>query len=503
MSGARPPSARPPTGGIPVGMRPPSRTRGGGDIPPPSRVSIVNRPISGQGLPSAHTQSGTRQVADKSYFIGILRTKINEIMEEIKRLEAENEQRKRGQSIQVGFAEQVSELRKEIAASEAELADYNVLQDRLRQSTTADDMAAGYASLQQRNKQYEERVNKIFKEKRELESVVVDQEKKVESAMSGEGFPELQTLAREIESLEGQCRDLRSQTGDLAGKSREELLQVVKEATASIGDSERAIQDEQKAFNYIQGQLRLLDQRDGDMQTEQGQKYLRLLEREKDMNRFIQNYPQTMESIKQDLADAQRRVLDTLMATSRDLESVQDMPTVDNWKQMQTDLAYKERQMQDAQATMQKLQAEVMQRRREFEDLKNVDQKIEDEIQQSKERMAEMEAEMPKFGDVDAVREEGEARKTLKTQERDQLKAQFENLRKVTNALATRFNEAKAAFRSDEIGRKLTQLEKEIRTQAAENNTTAESIEDNRRRTNYTLVKRQALGIVAEINAML
>jgi intraflagellar transport protein 74 len=191
------------------------------------------------------------------------------------------------------------------------------------------------------------------------------------------------------------------------------------------------------------------------------------------------------------------------MATSRDLESVQDMPTVDNWKQMQTDLAYKERQMQDAQATMQKLQAEVMQRRREFEDLRNVDQKIEDEIQQSKEKMQEMEAEMPKFGDVDAVREDGEARKRLKAQERDQLKGQFESLRKVTNALATRFNEAKAAFRADEIGRKLAQLEKEIRTQASENNTTAESIEDNRRRTNYTLVKRQALAIVAEINAML
>jgi intraflagellar transport protein 74 len=229
------------------------------------------------------------------------------------------------------------------------------------------------------------------------------------------------------------------------------------------------------------------------MQTEQGQKYLRLLEREKDMNRFIQNYPQTMESVKQDLADAQRRVLDTLMATSRDLESVQDMSTVDNWKQMQTDPAYKERQMQDAQATMQKLQAEVMQRRREFEDVKNVDQKIEDEIQQSKERMAEMEVEMPKFGDVDTVREDGEARKSLKTQERDQLKAQFKSLRKVTNALATKFNEAKAAARSDEIGRKFTQLEKEIRTQATENNTTAESIEDNRRRTNYTLVKRRSM----------
>jgi intraflagellar transport protein 74 len=424
-------------------------------------------------------------------------------MEEIKRLEAENEQRKRGQSIQGNFAEQVTELRSEIALSEAELADYNVLQDRLRQGTTADDMATGYANMQQGNKAFEEKVNKIFKEKRELENLVREQEIQAEASMSGESSPELQTMAREIESLESQCRELRAQTGDLQGKTRDQLLQMVKEATMAIGDTEKALQDEQKAFGYIQGQLRQLDQRDGDMQTEQGQKYIKLLEREKDMNRFIQNYPQTMEAVKQDLAGAQRRVLDALVATARDLESVQDMPTVDNWKQMQTDLAYKERQMQDAHATMQKLQTEVLQRRREFEDLKNVDQKIEDEIQVSKQKMQEMEAEMPRFADVDSVREEGESRKKAKTQERDQLKTQVENLRKATNALATRYNEAKAAMRNDEIGRKLTLLEKEIRTQAAENHTTAESIEENRRRTNYTLVKRQALNLVAEINAML
>jgi intraflagellar transport protein 74 len=484
-------------------MRPPTRTRAPGDIPPPSRVSIVNRPISNQGLPSAHTQSGTRQVADKTYFIGILRSKINEIVKEIERLEPENEQRKRGQSIQVTLAEQVSGLRKEIAVSEAELADYNVLADRLRQSTTADDMAAGYQNLQQSNRELEEKVNKTFKEKRKLESLVQQAEQKVQDAMSGSASPELQVMAQEIESIENQCKELRSQTGGLQGKSREELLQMVKDATTAIGDTERQLQEEQKALHYVQNQLRLLDQRDGDLQTEQGQKYLKLLQREKEMNRFIQNYPQVTEQAKQDLAGAQRRVFETLVATSRDLESIQDMPTVDTLKKMQEDLAYKERQMQDATVTMQKLQAEVLQRRREFEDLKNVDQKIEEEIVASRMKMQEMEEEIPKFADVDAVREEGEARKKIKTQERDQLKNHLTQLRKETNALATKFNETRHAIRQDEIDARLTLLEKNIRTMASESNTTADSIEENRRRTNYTLVKRQAMNLVDQINVLL
>jgi intraflagellar transport protein 74 len=484
-------------------MRPPSRTRAPGDIPPPSRVSIVNRPISNQGLPSAHTQSGARQVADKTYFIGILRSKINEIVKEIERLEAENEQRKRGQSIQVTLAEQVSELRKEITVSEAELVDYNVLADRLRQGTTADDMSAGYQNLQQSNKQFEEKVNKTFKEKRELESLVQQAEQKVEDAMSGSASPELQAMAQEIESIENQCKELRSQTGGLQGKSREELLQMVKDATTAIGDTERQLQEEQKAFHYVQNQLRLLDQRDGDMQTEQGQKYLKLLQREKEMNRFIQNYSQMMDQAKQDMAAAQRRVFETLVATSRDLESIQDMPTVDTLKKMQEDLAYKERQVQDATVTMQKLQAEVLQRRREFEDLSNVDQKVEEEIVALRKKVQEMEDEIPKFADVEAVREEGEARKKIKTQERDQLKNHLTHLRKATNVLASKFNDTKQKIRQNEIETKLTLLEKEIRARASESNTTADSIEENRRRTNYTLVKRQAMNLVNEINVLL
>jgi intraflagellar transport protein 74 len=424
-------------------------------------------------------------------------------VKEIERLESENDQRKRGQSIQVTLAEQVSELRKEIAVSEAQLADYNVLADRLRQSTTADDMSAGYQNLQQSNKQLEEKVNKTFKEKRELETLVQQAEQKMEEVMSGNTSPEMQAMAQEIESIENECKELRSQTGGLQGKSREELLQMVKDATTAIGDTERQLQEEQKGLHYVQNQLRLLDQRDGEMQTEQGQKFLKLLQREKEMNRFIQNYPQMMEQAKQGTADAQRRVFETLVATSRDLESIQDMPTVDTLKKMQEDLAYKERQVQDATVTMQRLQAEVLQRRREFEELKNVDRKIEAEIAASRKKMQEMEDEIPKFTDVEAVRGEGEARKKIKTQERDQLKIHLTHLRKVTNALATKFNETKHTIRENEIETKLALLEKDVRARASENNVTAESIEENRRQTNYTLVKRQAMNLVNEINVLL
>jgi intraflagellar transport protein 74 len=500
----RPPGAqRPPSSGVPVGMRPPSRTRPDGATPSRGVTQIVNRPLSKTGLPSAHTQSGGRQVADKSFFIGILRSKINQLVAELERLRTEIENRKRGKSIQTGLNQQVTEARAQLAQKEAEMADYNVLADRVQANTQADQMQASFEELEKGNNQREQEVNRLFREKRELDSIVFDQERQVQEMMRGSGSPALQEMGKEIESLESQCSQLRNQNGDLQGKSREQLLAMVKDATQKIGTADRQIQDEQKTLNYVQSQIKLLEEREGDLQSERGQKYLKLLQREKEMTAFLQNFPQAVETAKTDLAHCQRRVFDLLAQTARDLESVNELPSVDNMKKLETDLELKRRQMQDAQSTAQKLRAEVEQRRQEFENLQTVDVKIADEIEATRRQMKEWEAELPNYTDVETLREEGETRKRGLAAEKERLKAELGLIKKAANAVATRYNEARAAIRANDVQVKLHELERDIRAKATESFQMVETIEDNRRRTNYSLVKRHALTIVQEINTLL
>mgnify|MGYP006962166635 CR=1 FL=1 len=77
---------RPPTSGVPIGMKPPSKTAKDVSNPIASnkKISIKINPMSKNGLPSVNIQSGKRQIADKTYYIGILRKKTNEIKKEIK-----------------------------------------------------------------------------------------------------------------------------------------------------------------------------------------------------------------------------------------------------------------------------------------------------------------------------------------------------------------------------------------------------------------------------------
>ena len=432
MSFNRPPSQRPPTSGIPHGMRPPSRNQGGSNLVPSSGkgLSVINRPMSKQGLPSANTHTGERQVADKSYFIGVLRNKINGIVTEIKRLNEEIDNRKRGQAIQTSLQQQLEELQAQVNAQEGELSDYNVLSDRIAGGVTLDDMQNLFLDTEQQNATREQEVNRMFKEKRELEREVQKLEEQMNKMAKGEGNPELQQMAQEIEKLEAQAKEIQSHTGNLEGKSKEDLLSMFKELTAKIGDTEKLITDETKSLSYVQNQIKLVNERESDLHTDRGQKYLKLLQREKDMKAYIQSFPDNLEKTKKDIEDAQKRIVDILGQTSRDLESINELPSVENFTKMKSDLQYKERQMADAQSTSIALQGEVEKRRRELADLQNVDKKIEDEINTLKTKMENMEDEMPRFEEVAQVRSEGEMRKKAKVEERDLLKQQLHQLKK-------------------------------------------------------------------------
>jgi len=311
-------------------------------------------------------------------------------------------------------------------------------------------------------------------------------------------------MAQEIEKFEAQAKEIQSHTGNLQGKSREELLQMFKELTVKIGDTDKLINDEKKSLEYVQNQIKLVTERESDLHTERGQKYLKLLQREKDMKAYIQSFPDNLEKTKKDIEDAQRRIVDILGQTSRDLESIKELPSIENFTKMKSDLQYKERQMADAQSTSIALQGEVERRRRELADLQNVDKKIEAEITTLKTKMENMEAEMPKFEEVSQVRSEGEARKKAKVEEKDLLKEQLHHLKKAVNKLATRYNDNKTKIRENEMITKLHTIEKkEVRARAQENYALQDLIEENRRKTNYGIVKRASMGIVAEINQML
>jgi intraflagellar transport protein 74 len=80
-------------------------------------------------MPRAHVQ-----VQDRSYFTGLLRTKVGDITDELHKLKGEIENSEKDTSTYSQLERKYENLIKEVRGLEGNLADYNLAMDKLRSS---------------------------------------------------------------------------------------------------------------------------------------------------------------------------------------------------------------------------------------------------------------------------------------------------------------------------------------------------------------------------------
>lgn len=127
-SGRRPPS----TSRLRPGSSSGSGTEAAQGLSLTASINVNDRPMSGHGVSGMRPSTGTgRIVEDVAYYIGLLRKKITEISEEIKKLEAEYNQLEVDKSQYAQNEKRYETLLKDKERLEGELADYNLALDKV------------------------------------------------------------------------------------------------------------------------------------------------------------------------------------------------------------------------------------------------------------------------------------------------------------------------------------------------------------------------------------
>ena len=105
-------------------------------------IHITDRPTTMQGMKGmrATTAGPGRLVQDSTFFVGVIRSKVNSITEEIARLQKEIDDHTRDQSQSISMQRKAEELDKEVRALEGTLADYNIAMDKQRQGSDPSDI---------------------------------------------------------------------------------------------------------------------------------------------------------------------------------------------------------------------------------------------------------------------------------------------------------------------------------------------------------------------------
>lgn len=110
--------------------------------------------LARQGMSGMKASAGPvgRQVQDASFFIGVLRSKMNEILAEIGSLRAEIERHEKDVSQQGQLERTYETLLQEVKTLEGTLADHNLAVDKARTTAAPGEVAKYLSDLEDQNR---------------------------------------------------------------------------------------------------------------------------------------------------------------------------------------------------------------------------------------------------------------------------------------------------------------------------------------------------------------
>ena len=154
-----------------------------------TNTKVIDRAVSRQGLSGVVQGSGgqkiERKIQDKTYYVTLLKTKINDISKEILNMNNEIGSINSDMTTYANLNKQYEVLSKDVQNLEGELADYNLAGDKYRSMMKAEDIEDVYNRMKLINKKKMDESDNLYIEKSkilsELEEVEYENNKVVQN----------------------------------------------------------------------------------------------------------------------------------------------------------------------------------------------------------------------------------------------------------------------------------------------------------------------------------
>lgn len=524
-------------------------------------ISVIDRPITQQGLTGMKTgsQGPQRQVQDKSYFLGMLRSKMTEVGGEINKMVDEIHNMKKEQSSFLTYDKRVKETAKELTELQGSLADYNLLVDLMNTDTEKLEIDEEYKELQEQNQEEAAKAEVLFGEKQELESTVRALEAQLEDERHmGESIiegmqPELKgryvTLRSDNTYLQQQQEHMQQQIDSLNSKKagledemtmskvkqeavglserlqeltntkeqlvqektkrgtpqeeRERLLLQVKDDNAEIATMERQISDLQDEMSRLQSDLQSMEQEIDENKSERSQKYRELKRREETMELFLASFEQSKVEEIEKLEQLENANVELLEKLSRNMMHFGALPNVAEFDAMRGDLAFKEGELEKSRYTVGTLRQEHVNLQANLQKIEVLETKVQKELVDIKEKLRRMENELVEFGDLNGLRTRADEKRKDLAVEKDELEAKKTSvtfsLQEVEGAIKT----LKKQLNDNDTHGQLIGLEKKWAALEQSNFSIREFVAQKKAESDYLPLKNQAMKIVVEYNKVL
>ncbi|XP_044283612.1 intraflagellar transport protein 74 homolog isoform X2 [Varanus komodoensis] len=570
--GGRPPSSslRPPSaallgGGIPPGTSRPG-TRGGSigtGVVLSSQIKVADRPVTQQGLSGMKTgmKGPQRQIMDKSYYLGVLRSKINELTTEINKLQKEIDMYNQENSVYLSYEKRAESLASEIKEFQGQLADYNMLVDKLNTNTDMEEVMSEYNLLKIQNDREAQAIDIIFTERQSKEKLIQavendiqeekqaaeniiknmseeDQTKYMETKVANEKLlQDLCTFQQELDAVNMKEQALEAEIAHSQVKQealqlyeklhsleehrnqmiaedksmgspqeeRERLLKQVKEDNQEIASMERQLTDIKEKINHLNEGIRQLDMDLEEQQGEKNLKYKELKKREESMDNFLETFEETKNQELERKTQIEANIVALLEHSSRNVNRMKQISSVTNQelKIMQEDLTFKSSEMQKSQSTAKNLDTDSQRLQMDLQKMGLLEGKMIDELSSLKEKIEQMTKDLELFNNLPALKAAGEEKKKKLQEEKETLTKRRDTFKKIMEQLNREYEDLKLQLQENETHSQLTNLERKWQHHEQNNFVMKEFIATKSQESDYRPIRKNVTKQIAEYNKTL
>jgi len=319
-------------------------------------------------------------------------------------------------------------------------------------------------------------------------------------------FQQLGTVRRELaERLDGLEREV--EQGNMSvPEQRELLLSKVKSDNGDIVATEKQISDLKMENEKLRSQIREVTQ-DAQEKKDEGsdqQKYEILFTKDQEMTQFIDGFNDSKAEEEKKMKEKQNSIQRLLENISGALALPTDVSPEAHLRDMEDELDFKSRQLQNSETTQNRLQAEMNKREGELEKIESLDVKISAELQQVESKMRQYEAEIEsKYDRVADMRAKGEEQVRSLEAHKKVLETRASALKQQVNFIRIQSDAKRRQLADDDVASSLEAQEVKIRQFFQTLYTLRSFIGQKTSETDYSVEMAASLDMAAQINKIL
>ncbi|KOC64137.1 Intraflagellar transport protein 74 like protein [Habropoda laboriosa] len=533
-------------------------------LPGQMNINVMERPITQHGIAGIRPGTGrglsmTRQIQDKRYYIGLMQLKVRELNQEITVIIKDIEDQNKERATYLHYDKRAKDLATELTALQGQLADYNIVVDKMTSDIGKEIIEQETQELVTKNEQNSLKIENMFEERKKLtqqlnkiEKHLQDEKKRTErliESMDTSTKEKYDELVKEKTSIQKKANDMQQELDELhkeqlyleeeialsplkqeavklhfkiieaeekrdkmrkeeeyrisPEQEKEKLLQKIKQDNMDIAAAEAQLAEKKKKIQETEQKLEELETDMEDTQSEKQIKYKELKNREEIIEQFMVSFEQN----KEDETKKMHKLEDTVVKFLKNISNMLNTDinfTGNNEMAILNNLPpFNGHEYVNNDKSFDTLAKENLKLQQVLSEMEMLEHKLKAEFTDLNSKMSDKENGLVILGDLNNLKTKLTLKQGQLIAECEELKQQQLKYEQEYKIIQSEYNEIKQRLENDVIYSQINILENTMEELMEEHKKVENFIFKEKERGNYAPIKKDTFNSINNYNSML